>query len=96
MQLHELKKQYEYYCNEYINKFIKKQNIEFDGWILNEVGGTACFNGEFSLNFSDILLDINTKQKKGLILKWHYDFIENTPQNINYKSYTMGLRFEDI
>lgn len=95
MNIEELNKQYEYICNEWIKKFCKKQEIEFDGFVGNEIGGVASFNEEYFFEMSDIILDLNTKQPKGLILEWQNSIVENGAF-INYKSYTMGLRHKDI
>ena len=93
MNLQELKKQYEFICNECIKKFCYKQKIQFDGWIGDEVGGIACFVSQYYFSLSDIILDLNTKQQKWLILEWQDDGIEEVSK-INYKSYTMGLRYD--
>lgn len=50
---------------------------------------------------SDIILDLNTKQQKGNILNWQSEDVEfnmfnEKQQHINYKSYTMGLRHEQL
>lgn len=97
----QLKKQYEEVCNQYITKFVKKQELDFDGWVGDEVGGIASFSTQYFFNLSDIILDLNTKQPKGLILEWQNNGVENalnTPfsETINYKSYTMGLRNKDL
>ena len=89
--------QYESICNEIVKKFAKKQDIDFDGWVGNDVGGIAAFGGEYFLGMKDIILDLKTKQKKGLILEWQNVIIEYAmsdppKQPINYKSYTLGLR----
>lgn len=49
--LSEFKKQYESICNEYINIFAKKQNLDFDGWISDDVGGIALFSCQYSFSF---------------------------------------------
>ena len=101
MSLKKLQKDYYNICNEYIDAFIKKQSISFDGWVGNEVGGIASFSCQYFFNLSDIILDLNTKQPKGLIIDWQSDAVDfnmfnPSPQNINYKSYTMGLRFDNL
>ena len=84
-------------CNLIVKKFAKKQELEFDGWISDEVGGVALFSGSFSFNFSEIMLDIRTKQPKGLIIQWQNDCDNNQKkQYINYKSYSMGLRYDQL
>jgi hypothetical protein len=101
IKLQELNKQYEFVCNEWVQKFCNKQFIDFDGWVSNEIGGIASFSCQYFFSLSDIILDINTKQPKGLIFKWQSDGVDfnlsnKVPQNINYKSYTMGLRYEQL
>ena len=100
-KLSELNKQWDFVCNEWVRKFCNKQSISFDGWLGNEVGGIASFACQYYFNLSDIILDINTKQPKGLILNWQNDGVDfnmfnEHPQHINYKSYTMGLRYEQL
>lgn len=97
----DLKMQYELVCNEYIRRFCEKQDIEFDGWVADNVGGIASFISQYFFNIDDIVLDINTNQPVGLILKWQmdgvdYNMFNDNPQHLNYKSYTMGLRYEDL
>ena len=52
-------------------------------------------------NLSDIILDLNTNQPKGNILKWQseevdFNMFNENQQHINYKSYTMGLRHKQL
>lgn len=99
--LKELNLQYQFVCNEWVNKFCKKQDIEFDGWVGDEIGGIASFVCQYFFNLSDLILDLNTKQPKGLILEWQSEGVDfnmgkEQPQYINYKSYTMGLRYEQL
>ena len=96
MKTQELKKQYELLCNEYIQKFCKKQDIEFDGWVGDIVAGVASFAEQYFYNFSDIVYDVNSRQPKGLILDWQNDDIDNPTKPINYYSYSKGLRAADI
>ena len=93
---------YEKACNDLITLFCEKQDLEFDldfdGWVGNEVGGIASFASQYFFNLSDIIHDLKTNQKKGLILQWQIEDVEHNlgnenPKHINYKSYTMGLRF---
>jgi hypothetical protein len=94
-----LKEKYTAVCNEYLGVFQKKQSIVFDGWIGDEIGGICCF-GDYFINFSDVVLDIDSEQPKELILKWQNDSIDwhlkGRTEYINYKSYAMGIRFEDL
>jgi hypothetical protein len=89
--------QYESICNEIVKMFAKKQELDFDGWVGNDVGGIAAFGGQYFFSMQDIILDLNTRQKKGFILEWQNEMVEYAmsdppKQTINYKSYTLGLR----
>jgi len=94
-KIENLKKEYNRICQEYIDLFCEKQEMEFDGWAGNEVGGVVMM-GDFFFNFSDIFADINKEQPKGVIINWYYDNLENQDKAINYHSYTMGLRVKDV
>ena len=50
---------------------------------------------------SDIILDLTTKQSKGLILDWQSDGVDfnifkENKKYINYKSYIMGARHGEL
>ena len=97
-----LKAYYEKACNEYIKAFCKKQEIEFDYWISDEVGGIASFIDQYYFDIQTIRYDIDTDQPKGLILQWQNDCVDNAmskfEQNklpeINYIAYSKGVRFK--
>ena len=88
----ELRWMYEAICQKYVQKFAKKHGYKFDYWILDEVGGTACFNEQYHFNMSDIVYDMNNRIPKGLIFAWQDDCLEYPGNNINFKSYASGLR----
>lgn len=90
-----LKKRYENICNEYVLKFCEKQDMNFEGWVGDFIGGIAMCS-DFYFDFSDIVLDINTKQSKHTIIEWHDQNVENENKIINYYSFTKGLRIKDI
>lgn len=94
-KINKLKKQYELVCNQYVDLFCKKQDMSFNGWVGNTIGGIALCN-DFYFNFHDIVWDINSNQPKGSIIDWYYDNLENTEKSINYYSYTKGLRVSQI
>lgn len=100
-KLQVLNTQYEQVCNEWIRLFCEKQEIDFDGWIGDEIGGKASFIEQYCFNLSDIILDLNTNQPKWTILNWQsedidHNFLNDKNQHINYKSYTMGLRHSHL
>ena len=90
-----LNKSYKDICSKYIIAFCEKQEMEFYGWVGDEVGGVALCS-DFFFNFQDIVWDINSKQLKGLIIDWYYECLEMPEKSINYYSYTKGLRVSQI
>lgn len=95
MKTSKLKEKYESACNEYLEKFCKKQGMDNKGWVANDIGGIAeCSDFYFSLH--DIILDINSKQPKGQIIDWYYENLYPTEKTINYYSYTKGLKKNNI
>ena len=95
-KLNELKKQYEFVCNEYVKKFSNKQDVSFEFWVADQIGGIACFGDILYFNFMDIVWDINSKQPKGAIVDWYYDNLDIPGKSINYFSYTKGLRVSEL
>lgn len=91
IKLNKLKKHYEFVCNGYITKFCKKQKMNFNGWVGNIVGGIAYCN-DFYFNFNDIVWDVNSKQPKGTIVDWYYEYLDTPEKSISYYSYTKSLR----
>lgn len=96
MNIKRLRKKYEFIVNEYIKIFCNKQDLIFEFWIGDKIGGTGCFGDILYFNFQDIIWDINTHQPKGQIVNWMYESIDNPEKTINYFSYSKGLRFPDI
>ena len=80
-----IKEQYENAVNNYIVKFYEKQDMEFNGWVADEIGEIAEVN-DFYFNFSDIKKDIDLKAKKGLIIDWYNECVD-AETNINYRTW---------
>lgn len=95
-----LKRNFEKACTDYIEYFCKKQDIEFEFWIADEIGGIAAFCcAEHFFNLTDIILDINSDQPKNFILDWQnestdYSLRHDDNLYINYSSYIKGARFK--
>src|SRR5574343_1766427 len=86
-------------CNQIIEAFCKKQGLDFEFWVGDVIGETACFGLEWYFNFNDILLDLTKDYPKGLIIEWHnadmefnIDKDDKDRQFIKYEAYAMGLR----
>ena len=95
-RIEKLHKKYVAVCNEYIENFCKKHDCYFEFWVADEVGGVASFGDINYFNFGDIVYDLNTDQPKGQIFTWSAESIDNPKKSINYFSYCLGLRHEQI
>lgn len=81
-------------CNDLVKLFAEKQDLEFYGWAGGTVGEVAGF-ADYFFNLSDIIYDLETNQKKGLIMEWNDYYMEahyDKKDHVNYKSYSKGLR----
>lgn len=97
LKLSALKNQYQFYCNEYAQKFANKQGIKLQYWVGDEVGGCAAFNSQHFFSMQEIVYDIDNKCEKGLILQWQEDSVDHhNMTQINYHSYATGLRYEHL
>ena len=88
-------KKYKEICNAIVVQFCEKQDMDFNGWIADEVGGIAeC--SDFYFNFVDIVKDIDRNIEKGVIIDWYYSNTDNENNYINYNSWLMGLRHDKL
>ena len=90
-----LKKEYETIVDKYLKVFCEKQDLEIDYWVGDKVGEIVFFTADYFFNFTDILIDIDSDCKKGLILEWYNDSVD-FDFKINYRSYIKGLRYSDV
>lgn len=89
-----LKDEYEKNVKKYIDIFCRKQECYFEFWITDDVGGIACFGDVLIFSFMDIKHDIDTEQPAGQIIDWLHESMY-AEKWINYKSYCMGLRYDN-
>ena len=84
---------------EYIRLFEEKHEVFFEFAVEDDLMGIICF-GDWYFNISDIIYDIDNDLPQNLIFKWQEDRIndDKNPQHakMNFQSYAMGLRFEDL
>jgi hypothetical protein len=83
-----------------IESFCKKQDVYVDYIVVDDITGIYCI-GDAYLTLSDIYHDMKTNQPKGAIIDWFWESVEfktNNPDGvyINYNSYCMGLRYEQL
>jgi len=84
--------EYEDVCNAYVNKFSKKHDLEFDGWVADHVGEIAIFATQYYFSVNDIIFDIENKLPKYLTLEWQDHVVElgmADKPSINLRSYIM-------
>jgi len=87
-------------CEAIVARFAKKQGIEHTG----NHRGVYDFISQYYFSIDDIILDLENNAKPGLIMQWQNDTVDYCLKNkrgkndtrINYQSYIMGLRYEDL
>lgn len=83
-QRSELKPKFDKIVEQYVNHFCEKQDLEFNFWIADDIGGAAYFNSVYTLYFDDIRFDIDNEISKGKII----EYSTLPPESpINYKNY---------
>lgn len=92
MEMKTIKQKFETIATEYLNAFCKKQDMEFEFWVGDEIGGVASFGDVNFFSFDNIRQDIDLNAPVGLILDWLYDCLEHQSTSCNYYSYINGLR----
>lgn len=76
-----------------IKAFEKKQDMELQFWVSDDVTGVACFGDVLYFNLSDICFDIFTNQPKHRIVDWLECCLENEKyQNLNYQTFCKTLK----
>jgi hypothetical protein len=103
MKLEELLALHKSICDKLVEKFSKKQDLEFEFWVADEVGEVACFILENYFSLNEMIFDLETNQPKGLIVQWQNENTEynmlkpdNERMSISYQSYAKGFRFKDL
>ena len=79
-----------------VDMFCKKQELELDHIIGDDITGMYCFYYYF-FSLDDIYLDIKSECPKGQILEWHESVSDASFKGlsfINYKSWCMGARYK--
>lgn len=95
IEKNDLKIQYEQVCNEYIQLFCAKQEMNFEGWASEIVGGVA-FCDDYFFSLIDIIWDVTSNQAKGDIVDWYHENMDIDEKSISYFSYTKGMRVSDL
>jgi len=94
LKKHNLKKA----INAYVTAFEVKHETVIDGFIADDIIGIALFADSY-FNMSDIIFDLDNSCPKDFIWDWYNQTLDRAmeeKQTINYKAWTMGLRYEDL
>ena len=83
-----------------VEMFCKKQDVEVEHIVKDDVAGIYCIGDNF-FSLSDIYFDMVNNKPKGLIFEWQNHVTEwnlehNSNCSINYDSYCMGARFKTL
>lgn len=88
-------KKYKEICNAIVVQFCEKQEMDFNGWVADDIGSIAECN-DFYFCFADIVKDIEKNVEKGVIVDWYYANLGKQGNYINYISWLMGFRHKEI
>ena len=75
-------------------EFCEKHDLSYEFSVGNDSVDMFLISDYF-FSLSDIYFDLKSNQLKGKIIQW-YDYLLDNEVNINYYSYCMGLRKEQI
>lgn len=84
-----MKKKLEKAVNNYIKAFCEKHDLQFEGWVADEICSIGLFN-DYYINFTDIIHDIDTNQPENKVIEWYDYTLEQSYKKetiINYKNY---------
>ena len=88
-----LKNKYEKIVNEYLQIFVKKQDLDIENcyWVADRVGEILSVNEQYYFNLNDIRYDVDNDIEAGAILKWHDESLDNyfkkRKYKVNYENY---------
>ncbi len=75
-------------------EFCEKHDLSYEFSVGNDSVDMFLISDYF-FSLSDIYFDLKSNQLKGKIIEW-YDYLLDNEVNINYYSYCMGLRKEQL
>ena len=84
--IEKLQKDYYNSINEIIKFFCIKQQIDFDGWVGDEIATVGYF-ADYFINFNEIVYDVLNDIESGKIFKYCDYCIEKADVRLNYKTY---------
>lgn len=94
-EISEVKERLENCIDLYVSLLCAKQEVFAEGWLRDYKGGINSFADAY-LSFEDIRLDLEKDAPKGEIFKWYWQNVESDKRIVNYKSYLIGLRVENL
>ncbi len=94
----EIKNEYNLVCQETIENFSKKQDLNFDGWLADTPNVVGMFSTKtepqelYMFKLIDIMIDINKRTEKGKIIEWYKQPDE---EFVRYIEFVNGIVFSD-
>lgn len=86
-------------ANEFVNYFCRKHEVDFDGWINDEIG-IAVFSHDWFISLDNIIEDLINDYPAYAIFDWHDYMIkvhfEDSDKKVNLSNYIKGARIEGI
>ena len=88
-----LKNKYEKIVNEYLQIFVKKQDLDIENcyWVADKIGEILSVNEQYYFNFDDIRFDVDNNVKERLIFRWQDESLDNyfkkKKYKVNYENY---------
>lgn len=97
-------KQYELICEKLVAEYCKKNDVEAEFWVADDIGGSVAISDSTIINIEDIIFDLKNNVPKNTYYHYQEHILEcyNKDKDlynnfkINYKSYCKGLRFDSI
>jgi hypothetical protein len=68
-------------CDEAVEKFCYKQNVQFSGWLGGIVGTKAIIEVVFLIDIRYIMFDLTEDKPAGYIFDWYEDMCSLEPDN---------------
>ena len=96
MERNFIKKQYEKYCNAYLQLFCEKHDFDVEdaiaSWVASDIGGVALC-GDYCVNMQTIKADIDFNPPEDVFFEW-YDYCMNAAEfelpSPNFESWIKG------
>lgn len=104
--MEKLIKQYEAICEKLVAEYCKKNDVEAEFWVADDIGGSVAISDSTIISIEEIIFDLKHNIPKNTynhyqeyIMEWYNKDKDKDLVNdfkINYKSYCKGVRYDSI